>query len=195
MSVHFSARSSQKVLESLRGRSERPLLVALDGHSASGKSTLAKRVKEGLEEVTLIHTDDFYRVMPERARATLTPPEGYAKFYDWQRLREQVLEPLRKNRVARYQHYDWTANLLGDTVEVEPKGIIVIEGCYSSRPELRPYYHLTIHVETPQPLRMARQKERHDYDAIWVARWEAAEAFYFSNYPPTSAITIRGDAL
>ena len=174
----------------LLNRPERPLLVAIDGHSAAGKSTLAATLQDlleasGLDKVTVVHMDDFYRVMPEPLRATLGAEEGYEQYYDPQRLREEVLEPLSSGKTSRYRRYNWETNALGETSEVKPEGVVLIEGCYSSRPELRPYYHVILYVDAPEPLRMNRQKERTD-DEVWVARWDAAEKHYFSKHPPAS---------
>ena len=171
-------------------RPERPLLVAIDGHSAAGKSTLAATLQNLLEasgpdKVTVVHMDDFYRVTPEPLRATLSPEEGYESYYDWQRLQAEVLEPLASGKTSRYRRYNWETGAPCETSEVEPEGVILIEGCYSSRPELRPYYHVILYVDAPESLRMTRQKERTD-DAAWVARWDAAERYYFSKHPPAS---------
>ena len=178
-----------RILE-LLNRPERPLLVAIDGHSAAGKSTLAATLQNRLEasrpdKVTVVRADDFYRVMPEPLRATLGPEEGYEGYYDWQRLRAEVLEPLALSKTSRYRRYDWQTGTLGETGEVKPEGVVLVEGCYSSRPELRPYYHVILYIDAPESLRMIRQKERAD-DAAWVARWDAAEKHYFSKHPPAS---------
>ena len=178
-----------RILELLH-RPERPLLVAIDGHSAAGKSTLAATLQNLLEasgpdKVTVVHMDDFYRVMPEPLRATLSPEEGYEGYYDWQRLQAEVLEPPALSKTGRYRRYDWQTGTLGETGEVKPEGVVLVEGCYSSRPELRPYYHVILYVDAPESLRITRQKRRTD-DEVWVARWDAAEKHYFSKHPPAS---------
>jgi len=162
-----------------------PLLVAIDGHSAAGKSTLARTIQHQLANVTLIHVDDFYRVMDKRARAALDAEGGYMLYYDWQRLEAQVLQPLSKRQQAMYQQYDWADGSLGKWVVVEPTGVIVVEGVYSTRPELRAYYDVKIFVETSFATRMRRQGQRTD-PAEWVERWEAAEVYYTQTYNPRS---------
>jgi len=49
-------------------RLEQPVLVAIDGHSAAGKSTLARALQSRIENVQIVCGDDFYRVMPEAER-------------------------------------------------------------------------------------------------------------------------------
>ncbi len=141
--------------------------------------------------------DDFYRAMPHDERFDLKPEEGYERYYDWQRLRDSLLEPFTAGRVSRYQRYDWASNQLGGMVELKPRGILLIEGCYSSRPELQPYYQLICCVETSKALRMMRQKQRDDYNEAWVARWEAAETYHFLKNPPQEVadLVVCGDGV
>lgn len=172
------------VVALLRARAARaPLLVGLDGHSAAGKSTLAQHLQQQLANLTIVRADDFYRVMDADERAALDAAGGYALYYDWQRLERDVLVPLSQGRAARYQRYDWANNCLGGWTAVEPRGIVVVEGVYTTRPELRGYYDLTLWVATDFAMRMRRQNERAD-PAEWVARWEAAEAYYVQQHAP-----------
>jgi cytidylate kinase len=56
-------------------------LVAIDGHSAAGKSTFAAALAVRTD-AALISGDDFYRVMPESARARLSAWEGIEHYFD-----------------------------------------------------------------------------------------------------------------
>ena len=85
------------IVKLIEARHTKPLLlVAIDGHSAAGKSTLARKIADTLPAVTLVHTDDFYRVMDEAARTQLDAQGGYEQYYDWQRLEVEVLAPLQR---------------------------------------------------------------------------------------------------
>jgi uridine kinase len=72
----------------------RPSIVAIDGPSAAGTSTLAGTVRRWLG-ASVVASDDVYRDLPERRRAALTPGEGVDQYFDWQRLRDEALRPLR----------------------------------------------------------------------------------------------------
>jgi len=82
------------------------LLVAIDGHSAAGKSTLAGVIAHQLPNVTIIHVDDFYRPLDEQERESLNAQDGYYQYYDWERLEAQVLKPLSLGQDIRYQKYN-----------------------------------------------------------------------------------------
>jgi hypothetical protein len=66
-----------------------------------------------LDSSTIVHGDDFYRPMPERERAQLNAQQGYYRYFDWERLRDQVLAPLCADQTARYQSFDWATGQLG----------------------------------------------------------------------------------
>jgi uridine kinase len=159
-------------------------LLAIDGHSAAGKSTLAAEIAAHVPAATIIHADDFYRPMAEVDRALLDAAGGYQWYYDWQRLEAQVLAPLSRGETTRYQHYDWEANQLAEWTTVEPSGLIIVEGCYAARPQLRQYYDTIVLVETTPARRAERQRARVNDSPAWIERWEAAERYYFASERP-----------
>ena len=163
----------------------RPYLIGIDGFSGAGKSTFAHELREQLSDTIVVHKDDFYRVMDEEIRATLDPEQGYYRYFDWERLEAQVLLPLSAGSIARYQRYDWGKKALSETSEVNPMAIVIVEGVYSTRPELRKYYDLCLWVQTSEFERSRRQMERDENTSEWVRRWTAAEIFYVKNFRPS----------
>lgn len=94
--MSVTGNSATAVLDLIETANERgSLMLAIDGMSAAGKSTLATLVVEQLPDAELIRGDDFYRVMDNDERFTLSPEQGYRQDFDWQRLRREVLDPLR----------------------------------------------------------------------------------------------------
>ena len=182
----------QEVLSLIAKRIISPVtLVAIDGHSAAGKTSLAKTVERSFPDVATVHVDDFYRVMNSSDRVQLDAKGGYELYYDWQRLGQDVLEPLSQGQAGSYQCYDWTKNKLSnETVTVEPRGVVIIEGCYSARPELRHYYHARILVETSAEKRLERQRERANASDEWLERWDTAERYYMEHLQPQSYVDL-----
>jgi uridine kinase len=169
-----------KVLDLILGRRAEPVtLLAIDGHSAAGKTSLAREIEESFSDVSVIHMDDFYRVMARDERERLDAAGGYELYYDWQRLGREVLQPLSQSQPCHYQKYDWAKNELSkETVTLQPFGLVLVEGCYSVRPELRNYYHARVLVETPAEERLERQRQRADASKEWLEKWDAAERYY-----------------
>jgi len=176
-------------------RAASPLMVAIDGMSAAGKSTLARRVVAALADAELIQGDDFYRVMDEGERFALSPEDGYRQDFDWQRLRREVLEPIREGTSARFQRYDWSTGKLGEWAEARAASVVILEGVYASRPELRVLFDLVVWVETSTATRAQRQATREDTPQ-WVDRWDAAERHYTARFAPATLadLVVGGEA-
>lgn len=163
-------------------------ILAVDGAGGSGKSTVGAAVAGLLDGAVVVHGDDFYRPMPERERERLDAEQGYHRYFDWERLRDQVLVPLRADRATRYQLYDWSTGLLGAWRQVPAGSVVIVEGVYSARPELTPYYDLTVYVDTPRDVCLRRVRARGENSQDRITRWRAAEDHYLrTTWPQTRA--------
>ncbi len=169
-------------------------IVAIDGTGGSGKTTLAGTVAELLDGCPVVAGDDFYRPMPEHEREHLDAEQGYHRYFDWQRLRDHVLVPLRAGQAARYQRFDWATGELGPWHEITSTLVVIVEGVYTARPELAPYYHLTVYVDTPREICVQRMRARGQNPEHWIARWRAAEDHYLrTTWPQTRAnLVVKG---
>lgn len=175
-------------------------LIGIDGTGGSGKSTLAQelaavlRGPRGATMVTVVHGDDFYREMDPEERLKLSPAEGYELYYDWERLREEVLAPLTAGNSAAYRRYDWPSGRIvpGEQHDVPHSGYVIVEGVFTVRPELEGYYDLTVFVDTPFDLSMERLVARgHDHGpGDWNARWQAADKYYFATTEPWARLDL-----
>jgi uridine kinase len=191
------ARPGTDVADAVRAQAgtDRTTLIAIDGPGGSGKTTLAATVAGLLGGAPVVHGDDFYRPMPEQDRARLDPRQGYHRYFDWQRLRDQVLTPLRAGQPARYQRFDWETGELADWHEISPGRAVIVEGVYAARPELAAYYDLTTYVDTPREVCLDRVRARGQDPEEWITRWRAAEDFYIRTTRPQSRahLLVRGD--
>jgi uridine kinase len=159
--------------------------VGIDGPGGAGKSTLARELELLRDDVAVVAGDDFYRPLPERTRESLTPLEAVDLTFDWERLRDELLAPIADGVLARYRQYDWgTGRLADDDVEVQPRGVVVVEGVYVARPALRGYLDLIVIVDAPRELCLARQLARGENDPGQIERWRAAEEWYLERQDP-----------
>ena len=144
-------------------------VVAIDGRGGAGKSTLAEQLARELG-ATVVHTDDF---------ASWDNPLEW-----WPALLEQVLEPLARGETATFVPNDW-GGPPKERVVVEPGGVVVLEGVTASREAFRPYLALSIWVETPRDVCLARGLARDGAEmrAQWEA-WMAEEDVYIERERP-----------
>jgi uridine kinase len=169
--------SAGRVIGAVTGwRAGRPglLVVAIDGHGAAGKSTIAAAVAAATG-AALVHTDDFFLAPPEPSLG----PRSLAGYYDWRRLRTEALVPLRARRAARFRRFDWERGSgLAGMVVVEPRDLIVVEGVFSAAPELSDLVDRSVFIDTPEPERLRRLRGRVAPEE-WDDEWLAAERAYF----------------
>lgn len=182
-----------------------PIIVAIDGPSGGGKSTIAQAVT-ALLPATLVGSDDFFAADLTRAEwDARSGPERARDAIDWQRLRRCALEPLRAGRRALWQPFDFSAGERADgsygmashIEERAPAPVIVVEGAYSSRPELADLLDLTVFVAAPEEVRRARLEAREEGTFIqaWHERWDVAEAHYFQHVRPPQSFDIVIDTV
>ncbi|ANS78556.1 hypothetical protein SGUI_1160 [Serinicoccus hydrothermalis] len=144
-------------------------VVAVDGPSGSGKTVLARALARDLG-APLLHMDDLYPGWDGLAQAS-----GL--------LAEQVLEPLSRGERAAYRRWDWHADGWAPEpvpVEVEPGGVLVVEGCGSSVGPAAEHAAVRVWVEAEDGLRMRRgiARDGETFRPHWE-RWAAQEQQVF----------------
>jgi len=164
-------------------------VLAIDGHGAAGKSTLADAVARATG-AALVHTDDFFRARPAGAAPAAAGARAMARYYDWRRIRAQALAPLRERRGATFRRFDWErASGLDGTVAVEPSDLVLLEGVFSAAPELADLVDRSVFVQTPEPERLRRLR-RLVTPEEWDEDWLAAEQAYFGLVRPLSSFDL-----
>lgn len=175
-------------------RDDTPCVVAIDGRSGAGKSTLAAVIASEFNDVVVIEGDDFYGGGSAAQYDARTPAENVDHVIDWRRQRP-VLDDLRAGRATRWNRYDWEAfdgSVLQEMGSADPARLVILEGVYSARPELRDLVDLAVLLVVPDDVRaeyLAR-REGADYRDAWFERWDAAEAHYFGFVRPDDAFDI-----
>ena len=158
-------------------------VVAVDGGGGAGKSTFADALALRLGGAPVVRTDDF---------ATWDVPLRWAP-----RFLEQVLEPVARGDVVRYQRSDWQTRTLMDWIEVTPSHFLVIEGVGASQSLFVPFISYAVWIATDRDERLRRGIQR-DGSAMageW-ARWMSEEDEYFERESPVNRAdaVVRGDA-
>ena len=168
------------ILQQIRGISDRPLLIALDGRCAAGKTTLAARLQEELD-CNVIHMDHFFLQPKQRTEERMQEPGGNV---DYERFLEEVMLPLSRGQGFSYRIYDCKRMELSSAVRVEPKTITVVEGSYSCHPVLWDFYGLRVFldVEAGEQLRRIRCRNGEQTAAKFRDCWIPLEERYFAAY-------------
>lgn len=140
----WSPRSQADILGDLvataRGRREGsgrsgPLVVAVDGRSAGGKSTVAERLAEAAGDAYVVHTDDV---------------AWNHGFFDWdQLLVDGVLAPLGRGDGVAFRPPAWVEHARSGAIEVPPDAaVVLVEGVGASRQTLAPHLDAAVWVQS-----------------------------------------------
>ncbi len=173
-----------------------PVLIALDGRSGTGKSTIAQAIASRVAG-TIVVSDDFYSGGNDHAWSGLSASEKVEQVIDWQGMRAQVLEPLLANKPASWHPLDFQPEIgwIGwkeETVTLEPAPVILVDGVYSARPELADLVDLAVLVEADDEARRKRLviREGQAFMQRWHQLWDAAEEYYFTHVRPRSSFDL-----
>lgn len=169
------------------------VLLAVDGGSASGKTTLGGLLGE-LYDCTVFHMDDFF-LRPEQRT-----PERFAEIggnVDWERFLEEVLQPLSRGEDVVYRKFDCAAMSLGEELRVSPKRLVVVEGAYSMHTKLAEFYDVSVFLDASPELQRERILRRNTPEMAqrFFDRWIPLERAYFTaaQVKERCHMTIRAD--
>lgn len=152
-----------------------------------------ERIRKNVTPASIVLTDLIYRPVAECWQGTIEDmPIGYD--LNWERLRDEVLSPLRVGKTARFQYYDWVNDSLNEWVEIEPDGVTIIDGVYSLRNELADYYDLRIWFSCPQEIRVSRLLSRGDTPQAEIDAWIPLEERYHAAYKPEKSADLVIDS-
>lgn len=159
----------------------RPLLIAIDGRCAAGKTTLVGALRERLG-CAVFHMDDFFLRPEQRTSERLETPGGNV---DYERFLEEVLKPLTEGekRVV-YRPFDCKSMRLSAAEQAEIGDICVIEGSYSCHPELWGSYDLRVFLDVDKEEQIRRIVGRNGEEKAreFRDRWIPMEERYFAEY-------------
>jgi uridine kinase len=124
----------------------RTCVVAIDGRSGAGKTSLAAglRAELGAPVVTL---EDLYGGW-----------DGLERGIDL--LVAEVLVPLSAGRAARVPRYDWVAAAWGTPWVLEPPEVLIVEGVGAGARRAAAYESVLVWIEVPAPVRKKRALDR-----------------------------------
>lgn len=178
------------VIEKIKSinKDKAPLIIAIDGRCASGKTTLTDMLCSELD-CNVIHTDDFYLQPFQRTRERYAEPGGNL---DRERLLKEVLLPLSEGKRPLYQPFDCSRMCFSNAIRLTEKDIYIIEGSYSCHPELRSFYNLTVFVTTDTETQKQRICERNGEDRLsdFLNMWIPLEERYFEAFEIESKANI-----
>ncbi len=155
-------------------------VIAIDGMAASGKSTLAARLAEELDGC-VIHMDDFFLPPELRTQERLSSPGGNVHY---ERFEAEVAEALRSGRDFEYGVFDCSRMEITASRRIKAGGLVIVEGAYALRPELRDIYDMKIFMKIDSGLQEQRITARNGSEKAktFKEKWIPMEMAYFKAF-------------
>jgi uridine kinase len=137
-------------------------VIAIDGRSGSGKTSLAAELSRELT-VPVVTLEDLYGGW-----------DGLERGIDL--LVSAVLAPVAAGRAARVPRYDWVAGEWGEAWVLEPPDVLIVEGVGAAAGRAARYESRLVWMEAAAPVRKKRALDRdgETFATHWD-RWAAQE--------------------
>lgn len=140
---------------------KRPLIIGITGGTGSGKSTVTREIFKSIHEkkIAIIEQDSYYKdqshlTYEERIKTNYDHPFAFDND-----LLIEHLKTLLENKAIQKPIYDFEKhNRKKETILVEPKDIIVLEGILIlSEKSIRDLLDIKIFVDTDSDVRVVRR--------------------------------------
>jgi uridine kinase len=143
-------------------RAGRTRVVAIDGRSGAGKTSLAAALRDQLQ-APVVSLEDLYGGW-----------DGLERGIDL--LVASVFEPLAAGEAARVPQYDWVAGEWAAPVVMQPPSVLIVEGVGAGARRAASFESLLVWLEVPASARKRRALDRdgETFAPYWV-QWAAQE--------------------
>ena len=136
------------------------IIIGIAGGTGSGKSTFTNRIKEEFrDKVSVVYYDNYYKAhddipLEERALINYDHPDSFETD-----LLVRHLNELRSGSTVQCPVYDYSVhNRTGETVEIRPADVILVEGILVLHDErLRNMMDIKIYVDADADERILRR--------------------------------------
>ena len=143
--------------------SNKVCIVGIAGGTASGKTTIVRRIKEKFgDDIVVINHDSYYKAhddlsYEDRSRLNYDHPESFDTD-----LMIADIKKLKQNQPIDMPVYDYTIHNRADSiVHVTPKKVIIVEGILIlENKELRDLMDIKVFVDTDADERLMRRIRR-----------------------------------
>lgn len=168
-----------EAIETLVAQGKGPVIVAVDGRCASGKTTFAARCAQVFSDCSLFHMDDFFLPFAKRTPERLAQPGGNV---DYERALEEVFAPLSRGEDVELRAFDCSDGSFRPAVTCPFRRLNIVEGSYSHHPALAGYSQVKIFLTCSPETQLDRLAVRESSESLenFKTRWIPMEERYFA---------------
>ncbi|MCC5970764.1 MAG: hypothetical protein JJU15_12520 [Pararhodobacter sp.] len=192
-----------KMVREFRSAPDQNLIVGISGIDGSGKSTLANLIESAFVhcgiQTAQVNLDDLLHPKSIRHKNSDQVQGYFEDNFDYTSLVDHILDPARKTAEfkAEYPVLDLETDQVSKCcIELSGPGILIVEGVFLFRKELREKFHFKIWIEISFEVAMSRILERSrdqrygDVESIrarYEERFFPTQRFHLDRDRPASA--------
>ncbi|AGX44014.1 uridine kinase [Clostridium saccharobutylicum] len=169
----------EKINELLKTK-KTPIMIAIDGMCASGKTTLGYYLQNKFD-CNIFHMDDFFLQNEQRTEERLAEIGGNV---DYERFKKEVIIPILNKKSIIYRPFRCDIRAIEAGKEIGSKRLNIIEGSYSQHPYFGENYQMKIFIRLPKEKQIERIRVRNGNELLekFISEWIPKENAYFKRY-------------
>ena len=163
-------------------RQQKPLIIAIEGKCASGKTTLANMFKD---KFAIIHIDDFFLPESKKTKERLSEVGGninYEAIYD-------LLVDIKENKRICYQKFDCHTQTYSE-VMLPYNEVVILEGVYSYHPYFNKLIDKLVYLEIYPSIQRKRIMARPNAQKFFE-EWIPLENKYYESTDIFKHVDLR----
>lgn len=171
----------QIIKQNIKTERTRPFVVAIDGMSGSGKTSLGELLHKEFPKSNLFHMDDYFLQPHQRTSKRLSEVGGNV---DYERFMHEIILHLDDKSGLSFRKFNCQTQTLGPMTYVPWKPLVIIEGAYSQHPYFEDAYDIRIFCEISKDEQRKRILKRNGPEMLdrFVNEWIPKENSYFETF-------------
>jgi uridine kinase len=188
----------------LRKTVYRPFVVGVNGIDTAGKTEFSRKLEENLVKhgfkVQLIHIDDFHNPKEIRYSGENEVENYFYRSLNLELLLDEILEPIKKDnkldKTIMLLSLDTDKYELFRSYNVDKDTIVILEGVFIFREEIRNYLDLKVFLQVPFELCKERAEKRDvpkfgkDILKKYDFKYTPTQRKYLEMFPPNELADI-----
>lgn len=170
----YIAKKAKEILQS-----KNSCIIAIDGNSAAGKSTLGEKLSVKLD-ASLFHMDDFFLPPPMKTPERLASPGGNI---DSERFNNEIVTGILSEKDFYYGAFSCQNGNVTKKLNIY-KPLNIIEGVYSLHPLWRQIIDISVFMTIDSSTQKDRILRRNGPSKLndYVTKWIPMENMYFEAF-------------
>ena len=149
----------KKVEELLKENKKEIIVIAIDGMTGSGKTTLAEELSQ-VYKAPIFHADDYFLPPELRTEQRLNEPGGNIHY---EKMKKEIIDILvegKINSTIKYKPFICKNQSYGEEKSFKLNKVNIVEGSYCLNPYFGKYYDISVFLKINEKSQIERLTKR-----------------------------------